>query len=94
MFETSIVAMDVANSQAVSVSTTSAQSSAISGTHVTIFATAACFMLAGANPTALSNGTCQYVPANTLLRVQIKSGAKLAFIVSTGAATVYITPGA
>lgn len=41
MFETSIVAMDVANSQAVSVSTTSAQSSAISGTHVTIFATGA-----------------------------------------------------
>jgi hypothetical protein len=49
-------------------------------------------MRQGSNPTALSNGTDQFIPANTLLRiVDIESGNKLAFIAGS-AGTVYISP--
>lgn len=79
-------------SQQVTVSTSSAQSSVLNCKSVVIFSTVSGFMRQGSNPTALSNGTDQYVPGNTLLRYAgITPGNKLAFI-GTGAGTLYITP--
>jgi hypothetical protein len=81
-------------SQAVSISTTSAQSAAIPGGSAVIYSTVDCFVRSGANPTALSNGTDRFIPAGIYLRVGFASGEKLAFITAAGTGTVYIAPGA
>lgn len=75
----------------------SAPSAAIDAEFVMVYSTVDCFVRAGANPTALADGTDQFIPANTLLRLdginRSHTGSKLAFI-SASAGTVYITPGA
>ena len=82
-------------SQAVSISSTSAQSAAITASSVLVCVTAACFVRRGSNPTALSNGTDQYLPADTLLRIDgWSSGEKLAFVTTGATGSAYITPGA
>lgn len=94
-FETSLVPNEGGKSETVSVSTTSAQSSAFytnAAGYVNIFATHDCFMRMGTNPTAVSTGADQFIPANSLFRVgPIPAGHKLAFVVSSGNSTVYIT---
>lgn len=76
---------------------TSAQSAAIDTEFADVYSTVDCFVRAGANPTALSDGTDRFIPANTLLRLdginRAATGSKLAFI-AAAAGTVYITPGA
>lgn len=79
-------------SQAVAISTSSAQSAAISGKQAIVTCTTAAFVRRGSNPTALSNGTDMYLPAGTTFRLAINPGDKLAFITPTGAGTAYITP--
>lgn len=82
-------------SQAVSISTTSAQSAVVDSNRAVIYSTVDCFVRPGANPTALANGTDQFIPANTLLRIDCLSDStttKLAFITAAGTGTVYITP--
>lgn len=81
-------------SQAVSISSTSAQSAAITGKWAVIHATVACFMRRGTDPTALSDGTDQYLPASVSYRVAINSGDKIAFKTASASGTVYITPEA
>jgi hypothetical protein len=81
-------------SQALSISTTSAQSSAIAGGSALIYSTVDCFTRADANPTALSNGTDLFIPAGVVFRADFAPGSKLAFITASGTGTVYITPGA
>jgi hypothetical protein len=52
-------------------------------------------MRQGTNPNALATGVDQFIPANTLLRVDnIIGGNKLAFKTTAASGTVYITPGA
>jgi hypothetical protein len=92
--ENSINILTGGQTNAVSISTTSAQSSAIDAEKVVIYSTVFCFVRQGANPTALSNGTDQPVPAENYLRVTLTPGNKLAFITASGTGTVYITPGA
>lgn len=98
--ESSLMVLSGGQSQAVSISTTSAQSAAIGnsgeGTQTAvIYSTVECFMRQGANPTALATGVDQIIPASTLLRLDnIVGGNRLAFITPTGSGTVYITPGA
>lgn len=94
MIELSTVVGTGGTSQAVSISGTSAQSTAIPGNMALVYSTADCFMRCGSNPTALSDGTDQFVPASTLLRVQLQGGGKLAFKTTGATGTVYITPGA
>lgn len=48
----------------------------------------------GANPTALSDGTDQVFLANTLYRVELMKGERMAFIVPASTGNVYFTPGA
>lgn len=92
--ETSLIASSGGRSQAVAIGATSAASTAVSAHEVTICATADCFMRQGIAPVALANGTDQFVPSGTLLRVEVTSGNKLAFITSGATGTVYITPDA
>ena len=70
---------------------TSAQSSAITATVVELSATAACHVLFGSNPTALSSST--YLPANVVVRYAFTSGQKIAAIQHSAGGTLYITPG-
>lgn len=84
------------NAQLVSLSTASVMSSAINSDVAVIYATAACFARSGSSPTAVSDGTDQYIPALTFLRINIDKGSKLGLINAAGASSgaVYITPGA
>jgi len=94
-FEFSLSARSGGQSQSVSMSTTSAQSTVINAEWAVVTPDVACFFRRGASPTALSNGTDQYLAAGSAYRVNgIREGDKLAFIVASGTGTVYITPGA
>jgi hypothetical protein len=93
--ESSIFANTGGTSQAVSISSVSAQSSAITDGFAVVTPTTDCFFRAGANPTALSNGTDQILLGGNTYRItNITSGHKLAFITTSATGTVYITPGA
>jgi len=82
------------NSESVSVSSTSAQSSAITQPMVLVSTDIDVFVRQGADPTALSDGSDMFLIANSMYRLMgISSGNKLAFITATGSGTVYITPG-
>ena len=80
-------------SQSVAVTTSSAQSTAISNSKtVVLCSTVDCFIRQGSNPTALSNGTDQFLPSYVPMRFAgLTSGNKLA-VIGTGAGTLYITP--
>ena len=94
VFEESIKVLNGGESAAVSISASSAQSAALLTNRVVIYSTVACWIRQGSNPTALSNGTDQYIPAETMMRLtDITPGNKIAFIAGS-AGTVYITPGA
>ena len=86
--------MNGGESAAISISTTSAQTSVIKSTTAVVYATVECWLRQGANPTALSDGTDQYLPAGVQMRmVDITPGNKLAFKAASSG-TVYITPDA
>lgn len=82
-------------SQVVAVSGTSAQSSAISRSKTLyLCSTVDCFVRQGSNPTALSNGTDQFLPAYIPMRFAgFTSGYKVAVIGVSGASgSLYVTP--
>jgi hypothetical protein len=81
-------------SQAVSISTTSVQSTAITTGTAVVTPSVECFVRYGSNPTALSDGTDQILLANVMYRLAFPTGSKLAFKTTSGTGTVYITPGA
>ena len=88
-------------SQAVSVSGTSAQSAAISAVntvsgeaYVVCTSTVDVFVRQDVNPTAVADGTDQFLLANVAYRLLVKPGNKLAFKTSGSSGTVYITPKA
>lgn len=92
--ELSLIVNEGGTSQKVALSTTSAQSAAINADFVVVTLTAAGFVRGGADPTAVSDGTDQYLPANVPMRLNIKPGWKLAFILASGTGDAYITPRA
>jgi hypothetical protein len=80
-------------SQSVAVSTTSAQSAAISAPNVVLTPTVSGFIRQGANPTAVSDGTDIFLLGNNTYRLGgFVPGNKLAFIAASGTGTLYITP--
>ena len=79
----------------IALSTTSAQTAALTSTSYLVTPDTTCFVRAGANPTALSNGTDQILIANNSYRiVPINPGDKMAFILASGTGNVYLTPDA
>lgn len=78
--------------QAVAISSTSAQSAAITGTLVHITPTTDCFVREASNPTALSDGTDEFLVAYVTQAKRITSGNKLAFKTVSATGTVYIAP--
>lgn len=94
MLQVSLVADEGGKSQALSISGTSAKSTAINAPYAVITVTTACFMRQGADPTATSDGTDLYLVPDTTYRVNLTQGNKLAFKTSGASGTAYITPGA
>ena len=92
--EISIVVDDGARSQALAISSTSAQSAVIKTDEILATSTVDVFVRQGANPTAVSDGTDIFLLANTSYRLAVKPGNKLAFKTSSASGTVYLTPGA
>jgi len=70
----------------------STQSTAISASVVLLYATTACAVLAGANPTAALNGGSLLVPAGALIPLVIEDGHKIAAIKFDTAGDLYIMP--
>lgn len=92
--EISIVVDDGGRSQAISISSTSAQSAVINTNSVLVTPTVDVFVRQGANPTALSDGTDILLLASTSYRLAVTPGKKLAFKTSSATGTVYLTQGA
>ena len=78
------------NSQVVSVTTTSAQSTAFTVPEVMVSVTSLCFVVRGANPTAVANTSMALQPGIPY-RLGVQHGDKLAFIAAVSA-SAYITP--
>lgn len=91
MQEVTITLDDGGKSQALSISSTSAQSAAITSGFCRIYATVDCFARQGSNPTAVSDGTDTFIPGGVWLRVNCARGNKLAFKTTAASGTVYIT---
>lgn len=92
--ETSVGVDDGGNSQALSISSTSAQSNTINAETALVTLTVAAFVRKGTNPVAVATGADTYLMADVTYRLQVKPGTKLAFITLGSAGTAYITPGA
>lgn len=92
--EISIVVDEGARSQALAISSTSAQSAVIKGQAVLVTPTVDVFVRQGANPTAVSDGTDIFLLASASYRLAVTPGNKLAFKTASASGTVYLTPGA
>lgn len=91
--EQSLTIGEGGSSQTVAMSTTSAASTAIYAPYIVVYVSADCFARCGASPTALSNGTDQFLVGGNQYRFPWIDGDKLALIVASGTGTAYITPG-
>lgn len=92
--EISIVVDDGGRSQALSISSTSAQSAVINTNSVLVTPTVDVFVRQGTNPTAVSDGTDILLLASTSYRLAVMPGKKLAFKTASATGTVYLTQGA
>lgn len=81
-------------SQALAISSTSAQSATLNTDYVIVTLTTPAFVRQGSNPTALSDGTDIYLLADVTYRLNVKRGNKLAFKTVSSTGTAYITQGA
>jgi hypothetical protein len=79
-------------SQKVAISGTSAQSTSLLCKSVVLCSDIDCFIRQGENPTALDDGTDQFLPAYNMVRYyNFHPGNKIAAIAAT-AGNLYITP--
>ena len=89
----SIVVDEGGRSQALAISSTSAQSATINSDYVLVTLTAAGFVRQGSNPTATADGTDIFLLADVTYRLNVKKGNKLALRTAGLTGTAYITPG-
>lgn len=94
-FAISLTADVGGKSQKIAISATSAQTNTIpgsvSGGTVLVTPDVACFYRGGVNPTAVNDGSDQYLAAGNTYRIQVPPGWKLAFMALTGSGNVYVT---
>ena len=84
--------LDFANGQNVTIGGTSVPSDAIASEVARIFTTADCYYVAGANPTAVTDGASAYLASGSGEYIGIKPGWKVAVIQVSGAGTLNIVP--
>ena len=81
-------------SQTLALTVASAQfANAIGGTSATIVVTTPSYIAAGVNPTAPTDGSGRYLPANFTFRLDgLKTTDKVAVVALTGVGSAFITP--
>jgi hypothetical protein len=89
----SIIVDEGGRSQALAISSTSAQSAAINVAYALVTLTTSGFVRQGSNPTATNDGTDIYLLSDVTYRLNIKPGNKLAFCTTASAGTAYVTAG-
>lgn len=99
MIEISLNVDNGNNTQAIAISSTSAQSAILNAGYAVITVTTDAFMTRGPNPTAvapLTAGARGGAPllAGVQYRIAVNQGDKLAFITSSASGTAYVSPGA
>lgn len=72
----------------------SVQSGAITATVVRVVSSTDCHIAFGANPTAVADGTCVFLPSNTPEYFRMTSGQKIAAIKDVVAGNLFITAAA
>lgn len=90
----SIIVDEGARSQAIAISSTSAQTAVINSEYAIVTLTTAAFVRQGSNPTATNDGTDIYLQGGAAYRLNVKRGNKLAFRTASETGTAYVTPGA
>jgi hypothetical protein len=90
----SIVVDEGNRSQALAISSTSAQSAVINSDFAVVTLTTPAFVRQGANPTATADGTDIYLLAEVAYRLNVTRGNRLAFRTAGLTGTAHITPGA
>lgn len=90
----SIIVDEGGRSQALAISSTSAQSAVLNAAYVLVTLTTGGFVRQGVNPTATNDGTDVYLISDVTYRLNIQRGNKLAFRTAGLTGTAYITPGA
>lgn len=78
-------------SSKVAVGAASAQSGVLTGAMVRLTPTTNCHVAFGANPTAVADGSCMYLPSGSQTIVGITSGQKVAAIQDSAAGNLFIT---
>lgn len=80
--------------QKISVSTVSAQSAVLTDSSCVVHTSVDCYVRQGADPTAVADGSDQFIPAGALIRLGgLARGNRLAIIAVTSG-TVHLMPGA
>ncbi len=83
----------VGTTQKIAVSGTSAQSAAIVGEAVSLYASGDCWVAVGANPTAAATaGANVFIPAGMFIDLPWRSGEKLAAIQDSAAGSLHVYP--
>jgi|SRR6478736_9110513 len=73
--------------------TQSAAFTAPAPVYVNVYSTVDCFCRQGPNPTAVADGTDQFIPSGLMYRAgPIAIGNKIAFITPAGTGVVYVSP--
>lgn len=82
-------------SQSVAVGAASVQSAALQSKSsiIRLFSTTDCFILIGATPTALQDGTSMFLPAGVIEYFGVNGAPLVAVIQSSASGTLYITEG-
>jgi len=76
------------------VSSTSVQSAALESTSCVVYSDVDCYVRQGSSPVAVADGSDQFIPAGSFIRLSgITRGNKLAFVSLTNG-VVHMTPGA
>jgi hypothetical protein len=83
---------DFANGQLVAYTGTAAQSTAIAASMVILSSDKKCWFKVGANPTATAAAGSQPLPAETIMRIGIRSGDKISVIQDSAGGSLSIMP--
>ena len=83
--------LTLVSSSKVAIGSASAQSGTLNGSMVRLTPTQNCHVAFGANPTAVADGTCMYLPAGQPIVVGITSGQKLAVVQDSTAGSLFIS---
>lgn len=93
--EYSMAALTGGLSQKIATSTVSAASGELTCSYAVVTSDADCFFRQGSAPTAVADGTDQFLPAGVPFRIYgITNNNKLAFINASGTGNVYLSPNA